>query len=111
MVFLQALSAYLSVANAMRHLLNGGLQFLIIRQTTLHITDLLPAQADLSGASAGIADGEDRDGMAFATSALEAAGTVADDAFEQGAAEQVGGGGKARGKAVAFAVELRLFHY
>ena len=75
------------------------------------MTDLLPAQADLSGASAGIADGEDRDGMAFAPSALEAAGTVADDAFEQGATKNMGGTGKARGKAIALASDLRLFHY
>ena len=68
-------------------------------------------RADLSGATAGIADGEDRDGMTFATSALEAAGTVADDALEQGAAENVGGAGKARGKAVALASGLQLFHY
>ena len=92
-------------------LLNGGLQFLIIRQRTLHITDLLPAQADLSGTSAGIADSEDGDGVAFTASALEAAGTVADDAFEQGAAEQVGGGGEARGEAIALASDLLLFHY
>jgi hypothetical protein len=49
--------------------------------------------------------------MTFTTSALEAAGTVADDAFEQGAAENVGGAGTARGKAIALASELRLFHY
>lgn len=76
----------------------------------LHITDLLPAQADLPGASAGIADGEDRDWMTFTASALEAAGTVADDAFEQGAAENVGGAGKARGQAVAALDSCTLMH-
>jgi len=49
--------------------------------------------------------------MAFAPSALEAAGTVADEAFEQGAAENVGGAGKTRGKAVNLASDLLLFHY
>jgi len=48
--------------------------------------------------------------MTFTTSALEAAGTVADEAFEQGATKNVGGTGKARGKAVEFASDLRLFH-
>ena len=33
------------------------------------------------------------------------------DAFEQGSAEDVAGVGEARGKAVAFADSLRLFHY
>lgn len=84
---------------------------MIIRQRTLDLTDLLVAQADLSGATAGITDGEDRDGVTIAASALEAAGTVVDDAVEQGAAENAGGVGKARGKAVAFAGYLRLFHY
>ena len=49
--------------------------------------------------------------MSFATIALGTASTVTDDAFEQGAAEDVPGMGKTRGEAVAFAESRRMFHY
>ena len=68
-------------------------------------------EADLARASAGIADREDGYGVTFATDALGAAGAVANDAFEQGSAEDVAGVGEARGKAVAFAGRVLLFHY
>lgn len=48
--------------------------------------------------------------MAFATVAFGAAGAVVDDAIEQGAAEDVAGIGEARGKAVTFVGNRRLFH-
>jgi len=84
---------------------------LIIRQTTLYLRDLLLTEADLARALAGIADREDRNRVTFATVALGAAGAVADDAFEQGAAENVAGVGEARGEAIASANYLRLVHY
>jgi hypothetical protein len=87
-------------------LLNRRLQFLIIRETTPHLRDLLFTKADLARALAGIADRQDRNGVTFATVALGTAGAVADDAFEQGAAENVAGIGEMRGKAVAFAGDL-----
>ena len=92
-------------------LLNRGLQFLIIRQTTLHLRDLFLTEADLASASAGIADCEDGNGVTFAAVALGTAGAVTDDAFEQRAAENVGGVGESRGKAIALAGNRRLFHY
>jgi hypothetical protein len=60
---------------------------------------------------AGIADSEDGNRVTFATIALGATGAVANDALEQRATEDAGGIGEARGKAVAFTGELRLFHY
>ena len=84
---------------------------MIIRQATLHLGDLFLTEADLARALAGIADREDGNGMTFAAVALGTAGAVADDAIEQGAAKNVAGVGKTRDKAVAFAGDLRLFHY
>jgi hypothetical protein len=49
--------------------------------------------------------------VTFAVVALGAAGAVADDALEQGAAENAAGAGEARGEAVAFASDPLLFHY
>jgi hypothetical protein len=92
-------------------LLNRGLQFLIIRQTTFDLRDLLLTEADLSRALAGVSDCEDGNGVTFAAVALRAAGAVADDAFEQGAAENVGGVGESRSEAIAFVGELFMFHY
>jgi hypothetical protein len=63
-------------------------------------------EADLARAWAGIADGEDRDGVTFAAVALGTARAVPDDALEQGAAENVAGVGEARDKAVAMAGDL-----
>ena len=74
------------------------------------MSDLFLAQTDLAGASTGIADGENRYGMTFATVALGAAGAVADDSIEQGAAEDVSGVGKTGDKAVAFVGGNLMFH-
>jgi hypothetical protein len=89
----------------------SGLQLPVIRQTTLHIGDLVLTEADLERAFAGIADREDGYGVTFAAVAPGAAGAVTDEALEQGAAEDVAGAGEARGKATAFADGPRLFHY
>jgi len=75
----------------------------VVRQTPLYIRNLLLAEADLACDFAGIADREDGHRMTFAPVAFGAAGAVADDALEQRAAEEMGGIGKARDKAVAFA--------
>jgi len=72
--------------------LQGGLEFLVIAQPLLDQGLLLGGEADLLGTSAGIADGQNPDEMAFATSTGGAAGTVADAAMEQRAAEDLGGG-------------------
>jgi hypothetical protein len=46
------------------------------------MSDLLLTKTDLAGAPAGIADGEDRYRMSFATVALGTALAVADDSLE-----------------------------
>ena len=84
---------------------------MIIRQTTLDLRHLFLTETDLAGARAGIADSEDGNRVPFTTVALGATRAMANDAFEQRAAEDVGGVGEARGKAVAFLYELQLFHY
>src|SRR5256885_17186016 len=55
---------------------------------------LCGGEADLFGASAGIADGQDPDEMAGALGADGAAGAMADTAMEQGTAQDLGGGGR-----------------
>ena len=83
--------------------LNGRLQLLIVGQTALHMSHLILAEADLADTPAGIADGENGYGMAFAALALGTARAVADDAMEQRPTEDVRGVGKTRGEAIAFA--------
>ena len=62
------------------------------------MSDLFLRQADLANGASGVADGEDRDSMAFAALTLGAAGSMTDGALEQGAAEDVArGGGAERG--------------
>jgi hypothetical protein len=63
-------------------LLNSRLELLIIRQTTLYMSNLLFAEADLASASTGIADGEHRYGMPFTTLALGAARAMTNDSLE-----------------------------
>ncbi len=91
-------------------LFNGRFQFLIVGKATLYIGDLFPAQADLPDAATGIAYGEHRHGMTFASVALGAAGAVADDAFEQRSTEDVAGLGEACEEAVAIADGLLMIH-
>ena len=72
--------------------------------------NLVLTEADLTCASPRIADRENGYGMTFAAVAHGTAGAVADDAIEQGATEDVGGVGEARGQEVAPAGECLLFH-
>jgi len=55
---------------------------------------LFGGKADLFGTAAGVADGEDPDGMSATVGANSAAGAVPDAAMEQGAPEDFGGGGE-----------------
>jgi hypothetical protein len=66
----------------------------IVLQTTLHMRNLFLAEADLARASAGITNSQDGYRVTLAAVALGAAGAVTDDAFEQGAAEEVSGFGE-----------------
>jgi hypothetical protein len=62
---------------------------------------LFGREADLPGPSAGIADGEDPDQVAGAAGADGTAGAMADAAVEEGAAEDLGGGGQGGGESGA----------
>jgi hypothetical protein len=71
---------------------------------------LFGGKADLFGTTAGIGDGQDPDGMAGAAGTGGATGAVTDDAVEQGAAEDLGGGGEGGGEFGAGIGDLRLLH-
>jgi hypothetical protein len=83
----------------------------VVVQTTPYIGNLLRRETDLTNDAAGIADGEDRDRMAFAAGALGAAGAMADSALEQGATEDLAGLGETGDEAVAPLDDLLLLHY
>ena len=72
--------------------------------------DLFLAEADLTRASAGIADGQDRYRVSLAAVALGAAGAVTDGAIQQGAAEEVSGFGETSGEPVELTGCLLCFH-
>ena len=74
--------------------LQGGLEFLVVAQPLLDDGFLFGGEADLFGASAGIADGQHPDEMARAASTDGAAGAMADAAVEQGATKDFGSGGE-----------------
>lgn len=78
--------------------LQGGLEFLVIAQPLLDQGLLLGGEADLLGTSAGIADGQNPDEMAFAAGADGTTGAVANAAMEQRAAEDLGGGREGGGE-------------
>jgi len=78
--------------------LQGGFDFAIVAQPAFDDGSLFGTEADLLGAAAGIGDGQHGDEMALAAGADAAAGAVADAALEQGAAEDVGGGGERGGE-------------
>ena len=68
-------------------------------------------QTDLTNDTAGIANGEDGDGMAFAARAFGAAGAMADGALKQGAAQDLAGLGEAVEEAVALLNDPLLLHH
>src|SRR6266567_8622419 len=74
--------------------LQGGFQLLVVAQPSLDQGFLFGGEADLLGASAGIADRQYPDEMALTASTDGAAGAMADAAVEQGAAKGLGSGGE-----------------
>src|SRR5436309_9179282 len=78
--------------------LQGGLEFAVIAQPLLNERLLFGGEADLLVAPAGIADGQHPDEMALTASTNDATGAMADVAAEQGATEDLGGGGKSGGE-------------
>src|ERR1039458_9762443 len=90
--------------------LQGGLQFPVVAQPLLDHGFLFGGEAELLGASAGIADGQDPDQVAGSAGADGAAGAMPDAAMEQGAAENLGGGGQSGGEFGAGFGDRRVFH-
>ena len=78
--------------------LQSGFDLAIVAQPPFDDGFLFGAEADLFGAAAGIGDGQHGNEMTFAAGADGAAGAMADAALEQGAAEDVGGGGEGSGE-------------
>ena len=90
--------------------LQGGLQFLVVAQPLLDKGLLFGGEADLLGASAGIADGQYPDEMALTASTNGAAGAMANAAVEQGAAKDLGSGGEGGSEFGAGVDDLFLLH-
>jgi len=78
--------------------LQGGLELVVVVQPLFRQQLLFGRKADLFGAAARVADGQDPDQMAGALRAHGAAGAMADAAAKQGAAKDLGGGGEFGGK-------------
>ena len=87
--------------------LQGGLQLLVVAQPLLDEGLLFGREADLLGASTGVADGQYPDRVALTASTDGAAGAMADAAVEQGAAEDLGSGGEC-GSEFGAGIEDRL---
>ena len=105
-MLLRAQKLQIQLAN----LLQGVFQFAVVAQALEYERLLFGGKADLSGATAGIADSQNPDGMAGAFGANSAAGAVADSAVEQGAAEDLGGGGERGGEFGAGIGDPCVFH-
>jgi hypothetical protein len=73
--------------------LNGFFQFLVIAQPLAHLRNLFAVNAELAGAAAGIADGENGLRMSFPAGALGAAAGMAGDALDEGSAQDLAGDG------------------
>src|SRR5262249_21836459 len=94
-------------------------QLAVVAQPLLDESFLFGGKADLFGTAAGISDGQDPDGMGATVGANGTAGAVADAAggagradaaVEQGAAEDLGGGGEGGSEFGAGRGDLGVFH-
>ena len=88
--------------------LQGVFQFAVVAQPLLDENLLFGGETDLFGAAAGIADGQDPDGVAGAFGANGTAGAVTDAAVEQGAAEDLSSG-REGGSELGACLDDRLF--
>src|SRR5215469_9695797 len=88
----------------------GVFQFVVVTQLLLDERFLFWGKTDLFGTAAGIGDCQDPDGMTEALGTGGAAGAVADRAVEQGAAEDLGGGGERGGEFGAGLGDGFMFH-
>src|ERR1700733_7769887 len=87
-----------------------SLQLPVIAQPLADHRYLCRGKADLLGAAARITDGQNPDRVALAASANGAAGGMTDGAMEQGAAEDLGGGGQGGGELGACFQSRFLLH-
>ena len=78
--------------------LQGVLELVVVVQPLFRQRFLFGGKADLFGATAGIADGQDPDQMAGALGAHVAAAAVADATVQQGTAEDLRGRGEFGGE-------------
>ena len=78
--------------------LQVGLEFPVVAQPLPDQGYLLGGKAELLGAGARITDGQNPDAVALAAGADGTAGGMTDGAMEQGAAEDLGGGGESGGE-------------
>jgi hypothetical protein len=90
--------------------LDGALQFLVIAQPLTHLGDLFAMQAELPGAAAGIADGENCLRVALTTGALGATAGMTRSALDERAAQDFAGGGEAFEEALTSLDGLLVCH-
>ena len=83
---------------------------MIVRQTTLYMSNLILAKTELADGGSGISGGENRYRMSFAAFTLWTASAVPDDAFEQGAAEHVPDRRETRDEVIEQADSRVMFH-
>src|SRR5580692_3868399 len=87
-----------------------GLQLAVIAEPLADHGYLFGGKADLLGAAARITDGQNPDAVALAAGADGTAGGMTDGAMEQGAAEDLGGGGESGGELGAGLADRFLLH-
>ena len=87
-----------------------SLQLPVIAQPLADHRYLCRGKADLLGAAARITDGQNPHRVAFAAGANGTAGGMTDGAMEQGAAEDLSGGGQGGGKLGAPFQDRFLLH-
>src|SRR5260370_33341005 len=88
----------------------GGLQLPVIAQPLPDHGYLFGGEADLLGAGARITDGQNPDAVTLAAGADGTAGGMTDGAMEQGAAEDLGGGGESGGELGAGLADGCMIH-
>lgn len=90
--------------------LDGALQPLVVAEPLADLWDQFATDAELPGAAAGIADGENCLRMSFPTGAFGAAAGVVSSAFDEGAAQDFAGGGETLEEALTSLDGLLMCH-
>ena len=87
-----------------------GFELAIVGDPVFDLRELLGLEADLFVLAAGVADGENRDGVAFTTSTLGTALAVANGALEQRTAHRLSEIGQLRHELLPLARQLLPIH-